>query len=219
MLSTTTILKKVNELEAIDSHEGRLQYLLEIYLELFPVDEAFLFRYSHFGYLAEGVLSLADNKFKNISFIRDDVRSIPGILSSLQQRKAKYYEGADYFKTMGTKYVYSHSSGLVVPITVHTLVIGYLITNQFKTETPINEQHLSFLTFFGKNVGQVLCHPHDIDIESTPLSRREMQVMQKIANGDSTKEIAGELRLREVTINQYIKSALHKLNAKNRVDD
>lgn len=218
MPSISTILSKVNELEAYESHEERLHHLLEIYIELFPVKEALLFRYSHFGYLAEGVLALQNNEFKNISSIRDDVRSIPGILTSLKKRKAIYYEGADYIKNMGTKYVYTHNSGVVVPITVHSLVIGYLISNEFKKESPIDDYVLKALTFFGKTIGQALCQLQESTEKSIALSRRELQVMQKIANGESTKEIAATLEISEVTVNQYVKNSIKKLEARNRTE-
>ncbi|WP_427108358.1 response regulator transcription factor [Lysinibacillus xylanilyticus] len=48
------------------------------------------------------------------------------------------------------------------------------------------------------------------------LSKRELEVMMQVANGDSTKEIANIMDLSELTINQYVKSAIKKLKAKNR---
>ncbi|MFJ7888771.1 LuxR C-terminal-related transcriptional regulator [Lysinibacillus xylanilyticus] len=40
--------------------------------------------------------------------------------------------------------------------------------------------------------------------------------MMQVANRDSTKEIANIMDLSELTINQYVKSAIKKLKAKNR---
>ncbi|QPQ29783.1 helix-turn-helix transcriptional regulator [Lysinibacillus sp. JNUCC 51] len=40
--------------------------------------------------------------------------------------------------------------------------------------------------------------------------------MMQVDNGDSTKEIANIMYLSELTINQYVKSEIKKLTAKNR---
>jgi len=40
--------------------------------------------------------------------------------------------------------------------------------------------------------------------------------MRQVALGDSTKEMADFMNLSELTVNQYVKSAIKKLHAKNR---
>ncbi|WP_410718707.1 response regulator transcription factor [Brevibacillus sp. SIMBA_040] len=56
-----------------------------------------------------------------------------------------------------------------------------------------------------------------IGAEDTPLlSKRELEVMRKIAWGESTKEMADSMEIREVTVKQYVKTAIKKLGAQNR---
>jgi DNA-binding CsgD family transcriptional regulator len=45
---------------------------------------------------------------------------------------------------------------------------------------------------------------------------RRLEVMQRISRGESTKEMADYMYISELTVNQYVKSAVKKLNAKNR---
>lgn len=49
------------------------------------------------------------------------------------------------------------------------------------------------------------------------LSRREMQVLQVLADGHSNKEIARALDIQEVTVKQHVRSVMRKLDVSNRV--
>ena len=53
-------------------------------------------------------------------------------------------------------------------------------------------------------------------IEQLDISKREYEVLQKIAEGLSNKEIAEHLFLSESTIKTHVSSLLVKLNAKRR---
>jgi two-component system, NarL family, response regulator DesR len=54
--------------------------------------------------------------------------------------------------------------------------------------------------------------------EQDPLSDRERQVLRLAAEGSSSGEIAGALRLSEGTVRNYLSEAISKLGAGNRVE-
>lgn len=54
--------------------------------------------------------------------------------------------------------------------------------------------------------------------ELDPLTERERQILQRAGDGRATAEIAGELRLSEGTVRNYLSEAIAKLGAANRVD-
>ncbi len=54
--------------------------------------------------------------------------------------------------------------------------------------------------------------------ELDPLTDRERQILQRAGEGRATAEIAGELRLSEGTVRNYLSEAIAKLGAANRVD-
>ncbi len=54
--------------------------------------------------------------------------------------------------------------------------------------------------------------------EEDPLSDRERQVLRLAAEGSSSGEIAGTLRLSEGTVRNYLSEAISKLGAGNRVE-
>ena len=58
----------------------------------------------------------------------------------------------------------------------------------------------------------------DADETNNPLTERESQVLGLIADGKTTKEIAGELYLTPGTVRNYISAILDKLGVGNRIE-
>ncbi|WP_217161454.1 DNA-binding response regulator [Streptomyces sp. AC512_CC834] len=56
------------------------------------------------------------------------------------------------------------------------------------------------------------------DVQDTPLTRRELEVLRLAAQGAEAEEIAGRLYLSKGTVRNYLTSIVTKLNARNRVD-
>jgi len=54
--------------------------------------------------------------------------------------------------------------------------------------------------------------------EDDPLTDRERQILQRAGDGRSSSEIAGELRLSEGTVRNYLSEAISKLGAANRIE-
>jgi DNA-binding NarL/FixJ family response regulator len=56
----------------------------------------------------------------------------------------------------------------------------------------------------------------DLELASSPLTRREMQILQLIADGMSNKQIAKELSLSLHTVKNHVHNLLEKLSARGR---
>ena len=54
--------------------------------------------------------------------------------------------------------------------------------------------------------------------DADPLSDRERKILQRAGDGRSSAEIAGELRLSEGPVRNYLSEAMTKLGAANRID-
>ena len=69
--------------------------------------------------------------------------------------------------------------------------------------------------------GKRLYSPELIDIafeSENPLTSREIEIVQLLANGKTTKSIAEELHLSNGTIRNYVSIVLDKLNVSNRIE-
>ncbi|MCA1062826.1 response regulator transcription factor (plasmid) [Cytobacillus spongiae] len=58
----------------------------------------------------------------------------------------------------------------------------------------------------------------DVYGEENPLTDREKEVLELVADGKNTKEIADELSLKTGTVRNYISTILDKLEVKNRIE-
>lgn len=217
MTSEHTLLEQIAKLDDTNSHEEKLFKVLEFYMSLFPVKNSYLFRFSPLGYLGEGIMMINSTGLVYINEIRDDIRTLPIIYSSILERKAKYCFGIELLKLTSSKYVVTSSvnSMVVVPICYSSLVIGYICTTEFTGGAVIDEKALSSLTDFGRLVGKYM-EKSDSQQGTQDLSKRELEVMKKISWGESTKEMATVMDISELTVKQYVKSAIKKLGAHNR---
>lgn len=97
-----------------------------------------------------------------------------------------------------------------------TSVIGYIYSLRMEEDITFNENLLQNLTLYGIKLSTIV-QPSLSDEKQTILSKRELQVMRKIVDGRIAKEIASDLGISELTVKQYIKLSIKKLNATNRV--
>lgn len=209
--------EKIRKLEDVTNQDELLYQSMELYMETFPVKNCYLFRYSSIGYLAEGIVLLTPSELVHIREIRDDVRSLPVIYSSIQERKAKYCSGIEYLKQTSSKYTFASTitSMVIVPIFFGSAVMGYYLTNEFTPTVNIDDKWLSSFTTFGKLVGKAI-EKNKYELPVQELSKRELEVMKRISWGESTKEMADTMNISEFTVKQYVKSAIKKLGVQNR---
>lgn len=217
MPSDYTIQQEIRNLEKVNNHEELLFNILEVFLELFPVKNAYLLRYSPLGCIGEGIILLSSSGLVHIREMRDDIRSLPIIWSAIKERSAKYVSGIEYFKQAGCKYIISSevNSVLVVPLCIGSVVFGYICSTEFKDSANIDERMLSSCTLFGRLIGKVIDSSTNTS-NSTILSQRELEVMKRISCGESTKEMADIMDISEVTVKQYVKTGIKKLGVQNR---
>ncbi|MGF9909734.1 response regulator transcription factor [Brevibacillus porteri] len=217
MTAIYTIEEQVRKLEAISNHEEKLYKILELYMELFPVKDAYLYRYSPIGYFAEGIISLTPEGLGYIRQKRDNIRAYNILQTVIRERKAKYCSGIECFKQMSSNYIHSSDDHalLISPICYGSVVIGLIASKQFHSRGTIDDELLVLATLYGKLVGKFI---EDFQGAENPslLSKRELEVMQRIAWGESTKEMADSMSISELTVKQYVKSAIQKLGANNR---
>lgn len=177
MISRVNIQTSIQRLDNLPSHELKIEGILRVYLDLFPVLNAMLMRFSPLGYLGEGILSMDENGIGNIRDVRDDIRSIPAIYTAIRERKSRFVSSETFFQEINSKYINTNTSCLIVPILSGNTVVGYICSNVFPKDSSFQEDLLSDLTFYGKMVGQILEISSPVP-KSAHLSKRELEVMR-----------------------------------------
>lgn len=80
-----------------------------------------------------------------------------------------------------------------------------------------NEEDVACAVFDFLAALQKLAVTEGIDTQTPRFSRREIEVVEWAAEGKTSAEIAVVLGLSEYTVNEYISSAMKKLDAQNRI--
>lgn len=154
---------------------------------------------------------------KHIRDMRDDVRTLPFVYNAVRTRKAIILKGEDFVK-YNPRYTFNSktSSILFVPITFRSVVVGIACSTQFSESNKKIEELLSLFTLYGEMLGVLFEEPYLINDNYCLLNKREVEIMQKLSIGETTKVIAQSMHLSEFTIRDYIKLSLKKLGVKDR---
>ncbi|WP_162287871.1 response regulator transcription factor [Indiicoccus explosivorum] len=189
-----------------------------MFTRLCPVGKAYLCRYSPIGFLGEGVISLKQEEINYIHDLRYDIRTLPTIEAAIKERRAKYYGSQELFEKTSSQYIIDSNvtSFLVMPIFEGITVMGFIYSMEIPDDEEISPSLLDQLTEFGEQVGRIL-HSFSLNTGREMLSNRELEVMKEISRGAATKEIADSLGISEFTVKQYVKLAIKKTGAANRV--
>lgn len=211
-----TMKENLREGINLQTQEEKICFILRTFDELYKGRRQLFFRFSPVGYVGEGVAMLENGRFQAINYIRDDIRSLPIIREPIEKQKPFYYTGQDIITQITSRYTRSEPlyALLVIPIIINQLTIAYMLCEFVQKNIQFNPLELEELSVFGKHAGELLIQTQ---VQPHPkLSPREVEVMNALTNGLSTKEMTYLLSLSEATIKQYIKSIMVKLDAKNR---
>lgn len=219
MIDNITLQEYVKKIEqAVTNEEQHILYIRGL-VEMFPLRNVYLFRFSPIGFLAEGVIHLDEKgKINTIDDIRDDLRSLPLIHSAIKNRQTKFISSEAYITRSTNTLIPSLAhSMLITPICLSANVVGYTISTKFTKDLSNHLQTLlPTLTLYGKLFGKIL----ERNFQYYPiisLSKREIEVMQRLAYGNSIKEMSERMNISEHTVKDYIKSAVKKTKAINRL--
>jgi DNA-binding CsgD family transcriptional regulator len=203
--------------EATD-HEDRKLIATRGFTSLFPFSCVHLYNYAILSGTIEGVLDVNNNGTSPLN-IKDDIRNLSVVRKAIQKQEAVYSFGIEFTQEAPATYVAMdmyRSSVLVVPITSNATVIGYACPGSYNGSDSINDPLLQRLTLYGRLIGNALVSLNHTG-NFNKLSKRELEILQRISWGETVKEIANNLRISEFTIQDYIKSSIKKLHAHNRI--
>lgn len=219
MVSAATLREQVRKIKEASTQEEQLYKILQVFMNLYPVLNANLINYSPLTYLGQGIFRLDQDGLVPTRETITDVRTYKAIYNAILERKAKYYEEAELYKNSAMmKIISSTKCMLVVPICIGPVVIGYIVSSKFPEDVSFDEKTLSSLTLFGQLIGNLFLDGFGDDSNYSALSKREFEVMLRIAQGESTKEMAEAMEISELTVKQYVKTAVTKLGALNRAN-
>ncbi|AQQ52754.1 helix-turn-helix domain-containing protein [Planococcus lenghuensis] len=210
-----TIERFAHSLTAIPDQEAKIKAALQGFFSFFPFSRLSLFSYSPLNFIGEGLFFFtADGRIDSAGQIREDVRTIPAIHEVIRRKRATYVELKAEVSIFPEKYVeqFALSSVLIVPLWQGPTVIGCVFIDRYSGEMPFGEGMIQGIEEYFRLVSAMIGSSG----ESAKLSRREVEVLEKLSAGHSTKEMAVLMGISEFTARDYISSAMKKLNVRHR---
>lgn len=209
-----------------------LKLITEGFINYLPFERSAIFSYS----TDDIGIGIYGNRFdsKEIRSITEDIRNLPLLNRGLELLR-RFGKGMRFLQPLYIKdasesfpavYIkkFQLKSVVVTPIfkSTNNELLGAAILDQgANREFTISENTYTALIKFGQYAGDTLGkytnNIHTID-QSVKFSPRELEVLQLMANGESTTSAANILHLSEYTVRDYITSILQKMNAKNRTE-
>lgn len=208
----TAVNEYLKQMAGISDLKIKVEAMLRGCVEFFPFERAAFFTYSPLSHLGEGVLMYENDQASSIRGIKEDVRPIFPIYHSLIRNMPAFIkteESLDYFPD---KYLKELDLTLaIIPISLVNTVVGCVLVDRYYGEYPFEKNYLSLLSYYFSS-------PFMPIREKSLLSKRETEVLQHLANGYSTKEMAAWMAVSEFTVRDYITSVVRKLGVNNRAE-
>lgn len=210
-----------------------LETITEGFINYLPFERCALFSYSKNEEVGFG---LAGNNIDNkaIRNISEQIQNLPIIHSGLEllrmfDQTVKYIQPL-YIKDARGEFpkiyvdTFQLKSLIVTPLissTSNQLLGAAIIDQGPNTKFEISPDIYTALIKFGHSAGEVLekfqSSIHDLN-RTIHFSPREIEVLQLMADGESTTGAANILHLSEYTVRDYITSIMQKMEAKNRTE-
>lgn len=185
-------------------------------VHFFSFQRASLFSYSKMSGIGEGLFACTKDVCYPMHFMKEDIRAIPPIHQAITHTEPLFLTLRHTKSSIPEKYIkqFSLSSLAVVPISINEIVIGFVIADWNKHERPVTHKDLLKLSYFL----QLAVNERQKSILHCPISKRESEALQHLANGLSMKQIAPLMGVSEFTVRDYISSTIRKLGVNHRTE-
>lgn len=196
-------------LSRYERHEEKVMAGLQGFFRFFPFKRLFLFSFSPINFVGEGLFLLdADGNIYKMEHIKQDVRNIPAIYEAIRNKRADFVAIREHNQT-------KFYALIVVPLWIGPLVLGCVLIDGYHGDGQINEALVASIDEYFR-IGVHTIASDYFDEEGKRLSKREIEVLERLSHGWSTKEMAHMMGISEFTARDYISSAMKKLGAKHR---
>jgi len=210
-----------------------LEAITEGFVNYLPFERCAIFSYSKTDELGFG---LSAHRLDNaaIQAITEDINKLPLINNGLELlrmfgKALKYLQPlyiANASVEFPKEYIESFQLKSIVVTPIFTSssneLLGAAIIDQgANNEFTISQDVYTALVKFGQSAGEVLEKFHSSIDEmnhTVHFSPREIEVLQLMADGESTTGAADILHLSEYTVRDYITSVMQKMKARNRTE-
>lgn len=213
-ITNKTIQNFIQEIKKAQQIEEKQILTVQGLLEIFGFKRAGLYFYSPISKIGEGIIRMDEKGIESIKDVREDVRKMPPIYEAIKEQKPKHLNQAQ-IRQLPAKYTEGITDLLIVPLHNGSNTVGYVGMSRYQAE-PIDKKLIDSLIDYGKLIGAILGEEGQV-INRYNLNNRELEILQKLAWGESNKEMANSLEISIFTVQDHVKSIINKMGVLNRV--
>ncbi|MFA8438598.1 response regulator transcription factor [Pueribacillus sp. YX66] len=214
----TNVDRFIQKLSKLERQEDKIITGLQGFFRFFPFSRLSLFSYSPINFIGEGLILIhSDGNIFSMEHIRQDIRDIPIVYEAIRNKRAEYIVMKDTKENFPIQYIqeYKLTSLVVVPLWFGPLVLGCVLIDGYNGVEPISESTIYAIEEYFRLGVNVIAAEYFTE-EGARLSKREVEVLERLSDGWSTKEMADIMGISEFTARDYISSAMKKLGARHR---
>lgn len=194
----------------------RAELLARGCIQFFSFNRVSIFTYSPMNYISEGLVIIEQNKVASMNWIKEDVRTIPPVYHSLSNKKIVFVDllkKRNQFPEIYIKH-FNLTTLAVIPILHNHTVVGCVIADRFCGENINFMSEVERLSHYIQEFVKAIL----TDKRKNILSKREIEVLQFLANGYSMKEMAHIMKISEYTVRDYLSAVNRKLGVNHRAE-
>ncbi|MDM5359041.1 LuxR C-terminal-related transcriptional regulator [Peribacillus sp. ACCC06369] len=212
-----TLMNHVKKISNQKDMENKSQMIVKGCVDFFSFQRASLFSYSCLTGMGEGICACTREDIFSLHNVKENIHDIYPIHQAVIHNKPIYLTIQHAKSSIPAKYVkrFSISSLAIIPIILNDMVIGFVLVDPIHANKPVTKNDLMKVSHYLK---LAVSSP----LESAPptylLSKREVEVLQHLANGLGLKQMAPKMNVSEFTVRDHISSAIRKLGVSHRTE-
>jgi DNA-binding CsgD family transcriptional regulator len=194
----------------------RLFEMMKIFYKAFPCRIIQLFQYSSLNGSISGILSYEYPSVQSISHIHESMTINTYVHETILDNEVRFFNDSKFQLSLGNQFILSEQiqNMILIPFSINGVVIGYMTGVNVQFE--VTDEVLAEIRSFSDSCSHLL-NPIE-NRQKTQFTDKELNVMQYITNGYTTKEISHILHIAEPTVKYFLKNVMMKTNSKNRTE-
>jgi DNA-binding CsgD family transcriptional regulator len=146
----------------------------------------------------------------------DLAQSRPGIairwLDLYTEREFRSLLMAEYFRVMG----FWHD--LLIPLPASNGQMRHIVLQRERGEPPFSERDRMLLTLLRPHLVEVCQRVEDERRETPDLTPRQVELLRRVARGDTNRQVARDLGVSEGTVRKHLENIYARLDAHSRTE-
>jgi len=205
----------IKDVTLINNIEKRTEMMIRGCIRFFPFQRASLFSFSPLNFIGEGIFQIKQNELYTLTWLKQDIRTFPLVHYAIIHNKPLYIQNVRCQHALPSEYEphFDLSSLAIIPISTQQTVVGCVFVDQYTGEQPFDDLQLKQIFHYFQQLFHSLARLHP---SNPQLSKREIEVLQHLANGYSIKEMASLMNISAYTIRDYLSAAVRKLGVNHR---